>query len=193
MGKIIYTLVISVLFGLIYGEATAVRAPSAATSVLALTISLWLAAYLLPPLLFRYRNEQSAPDVLSQLMKRASVAAACVTLAGVLELAVTGLWLDLPFIEELFAFTLIGIVLFQGFGGPFAYQVVYLQQTGQYDSNQLAAVLIGFTLMLFVLALFFLNLDFGVARDAHVQRRDLLLLTTALIGYCRTVYMVAHH
>jgi hypothetical protein len=193
MTKIIYALIISLLFGLVYGEATAVRTPAAATLVLVLTISLWLAAYLLPPLIFGYSNEQAAPSVLSQLMKRAGIAVTCVLLASVLALAVTGLWLDLPFIEELFAFTLTGIVLFHGFGGPFAYHIVYLQQTGQYNSNQLAAVLIGFTLMLFVLALFFLNLDFGVARDAHVQRRDLLLLTTALIGYGRTIFMVAHH
>jgi hypothetical protein len=193
MTKIIYALIISLLFGLVYGEATAVRTPAAATLVLVLTILLWLAAYLLPPLIFGYSNEQAAPSVLSQLMKRAGIAVTCVILASVLALAVTGLWLDLPFIEELFAFTLTGIVLFHGFGGPFAYHIVYLQQTGQYNSNQLAAVLIGFTLMLFVLALFFLNLDFGVARDAHVQRRDLLLLTTALIGYGRTIFMVAHH
>jgi len=193
MSSLLYSLVISILFGLIYGEATAIRSPSAATLVLVLTIALWLVSYLLPPLLFRYRNEQPAPLVLSRLMSRAGIAAACLILASLFALAATGLWLDLPYIEELFGFTLIGIVLFHGFGGPFAHHVVYLQQTGQYQSSQLAAVLIGFTLMLFVLALFFLNLDFGIARDAHVQRRDLLLLTTSLIGYGRTLYLVAHH
>ena len=193
MSRILYAVVISVLFGLVYGEATAIRSPSAATLVIVLTVTLWMVSYLLPPLLFRYRNEQAAPVVLSRLMSRAGIAVGCVILTSAFALAATGLWLDLPFIEELFAFTLIGIVLFHGFGGPFAHHVVYLQQTGQYNSNQLAAVLIGLTLMLFVLALFFLNLDFGIARDAHVQRRDLLLLTTSLIGYGRTLYMVAHH
>jgi hypothetical protein len=193
MSKIVYALIISTLFGLVYGEATAIRSPAAATLVLVLTVALWLVSYLLPPLLFRYHNDQQAPVVLSRLMSRAGIAVACVVVASVFALAATGLWLDLPYIEELFAFTLIGIVLFHGFGGPFAQHVVYLQQTGQYDSDQLAAALIGFTLMLFVLALFFLNLDFGIARDAHVQRRDLLLLTTSLIGYGRTIYLVAHH
>ena len=193
MLRLLYAIVISLLFGLVYGEATAIRSPSAATLVLVLTVAFWLVSFLLPPLLFRYRNEQAAPIVLSRLMNRAGIAGVCVILPSVFALAATGLWLDLPFIEELFAFSLIGIVLFHVFGGPFAYHAVYLQQTGQYNSNQLAAVLIGFTLMLFVLALFFLNLDFGIARDAHVQRRDLLLLTTSLIGYVRTIYLVAHH
>jgi hypothetical protein len=193
MSKLLYALTVSLLFGLIYGEATAVRTPSAATLVLVVTTALWLVSFWLPPLAFRYRNEHPAPLVMSRLMSRAVIAVMCVILVSVFALAATGLWLDLPYIEELFAFTFIGIVLFHAFGGPFAHHVVYLQQTGQYDSDQLAAVLIGFTLMLFVLALFFLNLDFGIARDAHVQRRDLLLLTTSLIGYGRTIYLVAHH
>jgi len=193
MSQVISALVISSMFALIYGEATAVRSVSAATLVLVLTFVLWMVAYLLPPLLFRYRFEQDAPVVLGKLMQRAGIAVACVILASIFALAATGLWLDLPYIEELFAFTLVGIILFHGFGGPFAHHVVYLQRTGQYNSNQLAAVLIGFTLMLFILTLFFLNLDFGIARDAHVQRRDLLLLTVSLIGYGQSLYLVAHH
>src|SRR5205823_9682763 len=105
----------------------------------------------------------------------------------------TGLWLDLPLLEELYGLTFGGVILFHGFAGPFAHHVVYLQQTNQYNSNQLAAVLIAFTLLLFILVLFFLNLDFGIARDAHVQRRDLLFLSSVLVGYGWSVYKVAHH
>lgn len=193
MTRYIYPALVSLLFAFIYGEAVASRDYSLATLVFIVTFALWLVSYLLPPLLFRYSNEQIAPVVLSQLMKHAAGAALCVILAGLATLYITGLWLDLPMIEEVYAFTLIGIVLFHGFGGPFAHHVVYLQQTNQYNSNQLAAVLIAFTLMLFILTLFFLKLDFGVARDAHVQRRDLLLLTTVLIGYGWVIYKVAHH
>jgi len=191
--RFIYPVVISFLFALNYGEAAAYRAPSFATLVFVIVLVFWLASYLLPPLLFRYSNEQLAPVVLSQLMKRASIAVVCVLAASLLTLYVTGLWGDLPFVEEAYAFTLIGVILFHGFAGPFAQHVVYLQQTHQYNSNQLAAVLIAFTLFLFILTLFFLNLDFGTPRDAHVQSRDLLLLTTVLIGYGWAIYKVAHH
>src|SRR5438105_15133790 len=105
MSRIITTLVFAGLFGLIYGEATAVRSPSAASEVLVLTFVLWVVSYLLPPLLFRYNLEQPAPVVLSRLMNRAAVAVSCVILASLFALAATGLWLDLPYIEELFGFS----------------------------------------------------------------------------------------
>ena len=193
MTRQIYALAVAAMFALSYGEDVVVRAPSLAPLVLGVTFLLWWLAYLLPALLFRYDNEQPAPVVLSQLMRRAGLAITLVVAAGLFVLSLTGLWLDLPFLEELYATTLIGLVVFHGFGGTFAYHVVYLQQTRQYNSNQLAAVLIAITLLLFVLALFFLNLDFATPHDAHVQRRDLLLLTAVLIGYGWTIYKVAHH
>ena len=193
MSKLAYALVIAFLFALVYGEATAYRTTAIATAVFVAVFVLWLASFWLPPLLFRYSNEMAAPAVLSQLMKRATLAVACVVAASVLALLLTGLWLDLPFGEEIYGFTLIGMAIFHGFGGPFAQHVVYLQQTNQYHSTQLAAVLIAFTLILLALALFFLNLDFATPRDAHVQFRDLVLLTTVLIGYGSTIYKVAHH
>ncbi|MBI1802356.1 MAG: hypothetical protein HYR71_12085 [Chloroflexi bacterium] len=193
MTRYLYPTATSLLFALIYRESAVARVPSVAAAVMVFTFVVWLISYLLPPTLFRYTDEQAAPVVLSQLMRRAAVAVVCVLVCGLAVLYLTGLWDDLPLIEELYAFTLIGVVLFHGFGGPFAYHIVYLQQTQQYNSNQLAAVLIAFTLMGFILALFFLNLDFGTARDAHIQRRDLLLLTTVLLGYGWTLYKVAHH
>lgn len=191
--KLIFPVVVSFLFALLYADAMAFRAPALALLAWVVVFAFWLASYLLPPLLFRYSNDHAAPLVLGQLMKRAGVAAACVIAASLLALLISGLWLDLPFLEEVYALSLVGIILFHGFGGPFAHHVVYLQQTHQYHSNQLAAVLIAFTLMLFVLALFFLNLDFAITRDAYVQGRDLLLLTTVLVGYGSTIYKVAHH
>ncbi|MBI3732918.1 MAG: hypothetical protein HY259_05610 [Chloroflexi bacterium] len=193
MTRYLYPTATSLLFALIYRESTMAHAPTVAAPVMVFTFAVWLISYLLPPVLFRVTNEQAAPVVLSQLMRRAAVAVVCVVACALAALYLTGLWDDLPLLEELYAFTLIGVVLFHGFGGPFAYHIVYLQQTQQYNSNQLAAVLIAFTLMGFILALFFLNLDFGTARDAHIQRRDLLLLTTVLLGYGWTLYKVAHH
>jgi hypothetical protein len=193
MTQYIYPVTVSALFALIYGEAVIVRLPNVLPFVLAVTFLLWLLSYIAPQELFRYDNSQAAPVVLSQLMKRAALSVMLVLAAGIFVLAITGLWLDLPLIEELYAATLAGVIIFHGFGGPFAHHIVYLQQTHQYNSNQLAAVLIAFTLILFVLVLFFLNLDFAIVRDAHVQRRDLLMLSTLLVGYGWTVVKVAHH
>jgi hypothetical protein len=193
MTRYLYPVTVSALFALMYGEAVVVRLPTVLPFALAVTFLLWLISYVAPPELFNYNNSQPAPVVLSQLMKRAALSVVLVLAAGLFVIALTGLWLDLPLLEELYGLSLAGIVVFHGFGGPFAYHIVYLQETHQYNSNQLAAVLIAFTLILFILVLFFLNLDFGIARDAHVQRRDLLLLTTLLVGYGWTVYKVAHH
>ena len=193
MTQYFYPVAVSALFALIYGEAVIVRLPNVLPFVLAVTFLLWLLSFLAPPELFPYDNSQAAPVVLSQLMKRAALSAMLVLGAAIFVLAVTGLWLDLPLIEELYGATLAGIIIFHGFGGPFAHHMVYLQQTNQYNSNQLAAVLIAFTLILLSLVLFFLNLDFAVLRDAHVQRRDLLMLSTLLVGYGWTIFKVAHH
>ena len=193
MSRFIYVVTVSLLFAFIYGETVIVRTPSVLPLVLAATFLLWLLSYVAPPELLHYDNSQVAPYVLGQLIKRAALSIAFVLAVDIFVLAVTGLWLDLPFIEELYAATFAGIVIFHGFGGIFAQHIVYLQQTRQYNSNQLSAVLIAFTLILFILVLFFLNLDFAIARDAHVQRRDLLMLTTILVGYGWTIYSVAHH
>lgn len=193
MSKYIYPISVSVLFGFIVAGMVAWRMPPLAAPLFATTLVLWLAAYLVPPRLFRYTNDQIAPIVLSALMRRAGFATLCVVAAAFIALLATGLWLDLPFLEEMYALTLIGIIVFHGFGGPFAYHVVYLQETKQYNSNQLAAVLIAFTLMLFTLTLFFFSLDFGTPRDNATQLRDLLIFTTVLLGYGWTSYKVAHH
>jgi hypothetical protein len=193
MTKYIYPITVSALFGAIVAELVAWRMPPLAAPLFASTFVLWLAAYLVPPRLFRYSNEQLAPVVLTALMRRAGLAVACIVAAAFVVLIATGLWLDLPLLEELYTLTLIGTIVFHGFGGPFAYHVVYLQETKQYNSNQLAAVLIAFTLMLFVLTLFFFNLDFGTPRDNVTQLRDLLIFTAVLLGYSWTIYKVAHH
>src|SRR5438094_837859 len=101
MSKLAYALVIAFLFALVYGEATAYRTTAIATAVFVAVLVLWLASYWLPPLFFRYTNEMPAPVVLSQLMKRAAMAVACVIAASLLALLISGLWLDLPFAEEM--------------------------------------------------------------------------------------------
>ncbi len=193
MTKYVYPIAVSSLFGAIIAEIVGWRMPALAAPLFASTFALWLIAYLVPPHLFPFRNDQLAPVVLTALMRRAGVAIICIVAAAFVALLATGLWLDLPFLEELYAITLIGVIIFHGFGGPFAYHVVYLQETKQYNSNQLAAVLIAFTLMLFILTLFFFSLDFGAARDNVTQLRDLLIFTAVLVGYGWTIYKVAHH
>lgn len=193
MTKLLYPVTVSSLFGLLFAEAVWTRSPSFAVATFAIVSVLWLLSYLMPPRLFHYSNDQLAPSVLTQLMKRAGVAIACIVGASVAALLFTGLWTDLTTFEEVYAFTFIGITLFHGFGGPFAYHIVYLQETKQYNSNQLAAVLIAFTLMLFIVTLVIFVLDFGLPRDAHIHRRDLLMFTLVLLGYGWVVYKVAHH
>jgi hypothetical protein len=193
MAKLLYPTLVSIFFGSLFAEAVWTRSPSSAVTTFFIVCVLWLLSYFVPPRLFHYSNDQLAPIVLTQLMQRTGVAIACVMSASELVLMVTGLWADLSFIEEVYAFTFIGIALFHGFGGPFAYHIVYLQETKQYDSNQLAAVLIAFTLMLFIITLVVFVLDFGLSRDAHIHRRDLLVFTTVLLGYGWTVYKIAHH
>jgi uncharacterized membrane protein len=90
-------------------------------------------------------------------------------------------------------YTLITVFIFYGFAGAIASHVVYLQQTKQYNSNQLVAVLALVTLLLFVLILYFVALDWAMARDAYVHLRDLTLITLILVGYGRAVYLMAHH
>ena len=76
MTRVAYPLTIAFLFALLYGEATAYRTAAVASAVFLVVFVLWLASFWLPPLRIRYANEMEAPAVLSQLMKRAAVAAA---------------------------------------------------------------------------------------------------------------------
>ena len=128
---------------------------------------------------------------MSQVISRALVAALIVLTLNVFA------WFALEdgvrLLEELYGYSLVAIFLFHGLGGAISSHVVYLQQTKQYNSDQLVAVLVLVTLSLLVLVLYFLAFDWAIPRDAYIRLRDLTLVTLALLGYGRAVYLMAHH
>lgn len=151
-----------------------------------------VASFVLPPPLFRYSNADLAPRVMSRVVARA-VAASLVVLA-----VDVGVWLtiarpEISLVEELYVYTLLTVFVFHGFGGAVASHVVYLQETKQYNSNQLVAVLVLVTLILLVLLLYFLAFDFAIAREPVIHARDLIAVTLVLLGYGRAIYLMAHH
>jgi hypothetical protein len=190
---VLYALVASLGFGLLYAETAFARVPSldGSAGYGAAACAAFLLAFLVPPRLFRYTNDDRAPRVMSQLIARAVVAALIVLALNV------GVWFMLAdgirLLEELYVYALIALFLFHGFAGAVAAHVVYLQQTKQYNSNQLVAVLGLVTLILLVLTLYFIAFDWAIPRDAYIHLRDLTLVTLALLAYGRAVYLMAHH
>jgi hypothetical protein len=100
---------------------------------------------------------------------------------------------DVSLLEGLYVYSLVAGLLFHGLGGAVASHVVYLQQTKQYNSNQLVAVLVLITLILLVLVLYFLAFDWALPRDTSIHVRDLTLLTLVVLGYSRAIFLMAHH
>jgi formate-dependent nitrite reductase membrane component NrfD len=88
---------------------------------------------------------------------------------------------------------LIALFLFQGWGEVVTRHVMYLQQTHQYNSNQLVALLISVTLLLFILILYFLAFDLARPAELHAYLRDILAITLVLVGHGRALYLMAHH
>jgi hypothetical protein len=190
----VYALIASLGFGALYAQTAFAHARSApiALAVAAFAFVAFAISFLLPPRFFRYTHAEVAPVVLSQLMSR-GVAAAAIVLATNL---IVWFWVgrtSVALVEELYVYSLVAIFLFHGFGGVIASHVVYLQATKQYNSNQLAAVLLLITLLLLVLILYFVAFDWAIARDAYVHLRDLTLITLALLAYGRAIYRMAHH
>ena len=189
----IYALVSALLFALLYGETARAFSPSQA-GVAALIAFFGIAASLyLPPFFFKYTNSEIAPVVLSRLMRRAAIGTTLALLVTILTYLVMGQFLNPALIGELYLFTLLSIFLFQAIGEVITRHVMYLQQTMQYNSNQLAAVLFGFGFLFFVLILFFLSFDFTRPPELHVYLRDILAITLVLFGYGRAVFLMAHH
>lgn len=188
-----YSLFVALGFGAIYAGMAFVRIHQVWLIALmgGLSFLAFLISFLLPPRLFRYTNDDLAPRVQTQVILRAAVGSAIILLLNVI------VWLVLgrsePLLEELYMLTLIAVMIFHGWAGAIASHVVYLQQTKQYNSNQLVAVITLVTLLLFVLILYFGALDWAIARDAYVHLRDLALVTLVLVGYGRAVYLMAHH
>jgi hypothetical protein len=189
----VYAFIAALGFGALYAETTFARTQSSAMAWLfgAVTFLVFAISFLLPPRLFRYTNADPAPRVMSQVVARASIGAGIVLALN----ALVGLMLadGVPLLEELYVYALVAILLFHGWSGAVASYVVYLQQTRQYNSNQLVAVLVLVTLMLLVLVLYFLAFDWAILRDASIHLRDLTLVTLVLLGYGRAAYVMAHH
>lgn len=188
-----YSLFVSLGFGGLYAGTAYTRTHRLEWAALVgvLAFIAFLISLLFPPRLYKYTNADVAPHVQTQVIARAAVSSV-ITLA--LNVVV---WLALdrsvPLIEEMYMYTLITVFIFHGWAGAIATHVVYLQQTKQYNSNQLVAVIATVTLILFVLILYFITLDWAIPRDAYIHLRDLVLVTLVLVGLGRAVYLMAHH
>ncbi len=189
----IYNLAAALAFALLYGEAAFARNPSIAWVVGLIAFLTTLLSLAFPPLLFKYTNADIAPTVLTQLMKRGVLGAGLMLLNSLAAWLLIGRPDDPVLIGELYLFSLIAVFLFQGFGAVITRHVMYLQQTHQYNSNQLTAVLLMVTLLLFVLVLYFLAFDLSRPSELHPYLRDILTITLTLLGYGQAVYLMAHH
>jgi hypothetical protein len=190
----LYALIASLGIGALYAETAFAHSGSPGTAAAAggLAFAGLAISFLAPALLFKYSNADAAPRVMTQVISRALVASVVVLAVQVLT------WViitprDVALLEELYVFALIVILLFHGLGGAVASHVVYLQQTHQYNSNQLLLVLVLVTLLLLILVLYFLAFDFAIARDAHIHLRDMMAVTLVLMSYGRAIYLMAHH
>jgi hypothetical protein len=156
---LIYALPAAAGFGVLYAETAFARtqSPAVALGFGATAFVLFVLAFVVPPRIFRYTNDDVAPRVMSRVVARAVIAAPSVLALNV------GVWFALgggiALLEEKYVYSLVAILLFHGFGGAIASHVVYLQQTKQYNSNQLVAVLVLVTLILLILVLYFLAFD----------------------------------
>ncbi len=191
---LLYALVASLGFGLLYAQTAFAHTGLAGTAAAAggLGFAALLISFLAPPRWFPYTHAEAAPRVMTQVITRAIVAAVIVVAASsmVWFMVAPG---SISWLEELYAYALLALFLFHGFGGAMASHIVYLQATHQYNSNQLVAVLVTVTLLLFVLVLYFLTFDWAIPRDASIHLRDLIALSLVLLGYGRAVYLMAHH
>lgn len=189
----LYVLSVAALFALLYGEASYPQTQGiglASGLVGGVGVSLSL---LLPPLFLRYDNNMNASGVLTRLMQRAALGSGIVLATTLVVWLVIGRLDDPRVLGELYAFAAIAVFLFQGFAETMTRHTMYLQQTHQYNSNQLVAVLLAVTLLIFTLILYFLAFDLARPADLHAYLRDLTAITLVLIGYGRAVYLMAHH
>lgn len=189
-----YAIGSALLFGLLYGETVLARSGSFSTALLCsgVTVVFMLASFLAPRSFFRYTSKDVAPIVMTRVVTRAGISSAIVILMSVLIVLLSRV-IEVSFLSEIYFYTLMAVLLFHGLGGAFADHVIYLQRTGQYNSNQLAAILLLVTLMLFVLALYFFSFDLSPTGPPHALGRDLIAITTALVGYGWAIYGMAHH
>ena len=188
-----YSLFVSFGFGVLYAGTAFARTQrlQLAAMIGILAFIAFLVSFFLPPRLYTYTNADVAPRVQTQVISRAAVSTA-ITL-GLNIVVWVALGRSVPLLEEMYMYTLFTVFIFYGWAGAIASHVVYLQQTKQYNSNQLVAVIAMVTLILFVLILYFITLDWAIPRDAYIHLRDLALVTLVLVGFGRAVYLMAHH
>lgn len=189
----IYAIVTGALFALLYSETARAFSPAQAGLVGIIAFVGIAGSLYFPPFFFKYTNSEVAPVVLTRLIRRSVFGITLAYLVTVLTYLVMGQYLNPALIGELYLFTLLSIFLFQVIGEVITRHVMYLQQTRQYNSNQLAAVLFAFGFMFFVLILYFLAFDLARPPDLHSYLRDILAITIVLFGYGRAVFLMAHH
>ena len=188
-----YALFVSLGFGALYAGTAYARTQQfeLVATVGALAFGAFLVSFFFPSRLYTYTSADVAPRVQTQVIARAAVSSAITFALNII------IWLVLDhsvsLLEELYMYALIAVFIFHGWAGAIASHVVYLQQTKQYNSNQLVAVIALVTLLLFVLLLYFITLDWAIPRDASIHLRDLTLVTLVLVGYGRAIYLMAHH
>lgn len=156
-----------------------------------LTFIAFLISFLAPRRFAHYTLEDSAPVVQTRVLDRAL--RGTVIILGLNAIVWIVLGGSVPLLEELYGYTLVAVFLFHGFAGAIASHVVYLQQTRQYNSNQLIAVIIFITIVLLIIVLYLVALDWALTRDAYIHVRDLTLVSLILLSYGRAVYLMAHH
>ncbi len=189
-----YALITSLGFAVLYMQTVLAHGFPQPTAIVIGLIAyvVFLLSFRLPEKFFNYTHQDVAPHVQTQVLSRAALASLLIVVMNAF------VWFALDansvaLLEEMYMYSLVAVLLFHGFVGAIASHVVYLQQTKQYNSNQLVAVLVLVTLILIVLILYFVALDWAIARDAAVHVRDLLLITLVLLGFGRAIYLMAHN
>ncbi len=168
----IYSVVAALFFSALFAESARAYAPTSTPDVVLLTFIGILLSLVLPPRLFKYSNDDHAAIVLTQLMERGALGSALMFLTTIAAGVLMGQWTNPGLLGELYLLTLLGIFIFQGWGEVMTRHVMYLQQTHQYNSNQLVVILIAVTLLLLVLILYFLAFDLARPPEFHAYLRD---------------------
>lgn len=163
-------LMVSLGFGALYGYTASYHGGPGLAVGLA-TAAIFAAAFLIPTRLFRYSRTDIAPVVMSQLGKRWLVATGLSLAAALLVALATPSKAPLQLAEELYMYSVVAILVFHGLAGLYADHIVYLQETKQYNSNQLLAITMLLVTLFIVLLLYFLSFDFTANREPAIYVR----------------------
>lgn len=183
----------AVLFGFLYGETARASIPGSALVAFLLSFTGVFLSLYAPRRLYTITMDMHAATVLSLLIRRAAAGSVVVIATSITVWLLIGRLDEPQVIGELYAYAAIGVFLFHGFGETLANHAIYLQRTRQYNSNQLVAVLLTTTLLIFALVLYFLAFDLARPPELHAYLRDLTVITLVLFGYGHATYLIAHH